>query len=674
MVGSVGASVESRVGSNDPAGPPLAGALRLRLMGPLEVWRDGAAVALPPSRKVRGLLAYLALAPRPCARARLCELLWDVPDDPRGELRWCLSKLRRLVDGAGRRRIQAEGDAVRLDLTGCEVDVLEVQRATASGVAGLGLEEASALASRFGGDLLDGLTLERSPAFEAWLASQRRRLRGTQLALLELLAARAPAEAALGHLEQWLALAPLDRRAHEQYLAALARAGRLRDGEEHLALASRRFAEEGLDAAPLRAAWRQDRPLATAPAVAPASEAPGVEASPAAHRASVLVLPLDEAGAGARGGLAGALAHDVIARLAKLRCLLVIAEGTALALAGRRLEPAAAGRLVGVDYQVTVAARATDQRLAVEVHLEEVRTARAVWSERFDEPRGATFEVLEEVGDRIVASAASEIEANERSRAILRPPGTLDAWEAHHRGLWHMYRFTREDNRAARDLFARAVALDPTFSRAHAGLSFTHWQDAFQGWAARQPAVAAAREAARLGLLADDRDPAAHWAEGRALWLEGHHRQAVGALREAVDLSPNFAQGHYTLAFVEAQDGDPLDAIAAADRSRTLSPFDPLLFGMLGARAIALVRLGRYQEAAEAAARAAARPNAHAHIQAIAAACLALGGALDEARGRAGEARRLVPDYALAQFFQAFRLEPEGAARLAEGARLAGLR
>ena len=69
-------------------------------------------MALPASRKVRALFAYLALAPRPVARSQLCELLWDVPNDPRGELRWCLSKIRSLVDERGRRRVQTRGDTV----------------------------------------------------------------------------------------------------------------------------------------------------------------------------------------------------------------------------------------------------------------------------------------------------------------------------------------------------------------------------------------------------------------------------------------------------------------------------------------------------------------------------------------------------------------------------------
>ena len=194
-----------------------------------------------------------------------------------------------------------------------------------------------------------------------------------------------------------------------------------------------------------------------------------------------------------------------------------------------------------------------------------------------------------------------------RNRAVLKPTSSLDAWEAHHRGLWYMYRFNRADNERARHFFQTAVELDPTFSRAHAGLSFTHFQNAFQGWNERAPEIDRAFGAAGQSLMADDRDPAAHWAMGRALWLRGRQDQSVAELETAVDLSPNFALVHYTLAFIRSQGGDPAPAIRSSDHPRRLSPFDPLLFGMLCARAMALVRLGRFDEAAEWVLKAAAR-------------------------------------------------------------------
>jgi DNA-binding SARP family transcriptional activator/TolB-like protein len=674
----VGAGVEMPVESDRP--PPTGGApaVHVCMLGPLTICRDGVALALPASRKVRALMAYLALAPHAVTRSHLCELLWDVPNDPRGELRWCLSKVRSLVDEPGRRRVEARGDTVRLDLSDCSVDALDIARATQEGVETLEPERLRALAALFNGDFLDGLEVERSPAFSNWLTAQRRRFRACHAAMLEHLVRRVADDEAFGYLERWLELAPFDRRVHEILLNALARRGRFREGEEHLAAAIRLFEAEGLDGAPIRETWRAaraDAPLrvqAVAPGLAPASGIGRAGLGTAApRRASIAVMPfVDRDGTAAiGGGSADGLAHDVITRLAKLRTLFVIAQGTVFALHERRIGPEDAGRMLNVDYVVSGSLRRQGKRLTVSVELAETRTARIVWAEVFDQKLDDAFLVLDEIGNRIVASIASEIEMIERNRAILKPPSSLDAWEAHHRGLWHMYRFNRGDNELAQQFFTMAVRLDPTFARAHAGLSFTHFQNAFQGWAPRQPEIDRAFETAGQSLMADDRDPAAHSAMGRALWLRGHQDQSVGALEQAIDLSPNFALGHYALAFVHSQGGDPGAAVRFADHSRHLSPFDPLLFAMLGSRAMALVRLGRFDEAAEWGAKAAARPNAHAHVLAIGAYCLALAGRLDEARALMAAVHRTRPDYGIAHFFAAMKFAPEGMALFREAAK-----
>src|SRR5258706_758767 len=110
--------------------------LRVRMLGPVDIRRDDASALLPRSRKVRALLAFLALEPGPQSRSRLCDLLWDVPNDPRGELRWCLSRLRTVLDDADRRRVVATGqDLVALDLSDCVVDAIEIDRTGNAGLA-----------------------------------------------------------------------------------------------------------------------------------------------------------------------------------------------------------------------------------------------------------------------------------------------------------------------------------------------------------------------------------------------------------------------------------------------------------------------------------------------------------------------------------------------------------
>src|SRR5215470_16105596 len=167
----VGRSVGTSVGTTQheqTSGP----ALTIRVLGPVSVSRGGTSVPLPRSRKVRALLAYLALVPGPVSRSRLCDLLWDVPNDPRGELRWCLSKLRGLLDDGPRRRVVAAApDTVALDLADCVVDAVEVARALHAGVASLARERLGELEELFGGDLLEHLEIDGNPEFRGWLAA-----------------------------------------------------------------------------------------------------------------------------------------------------------------------------------------------------------------------------------------------------------------------------------------------------------------------------------------------------------------------------------------------------------------------------------------------------------------------------------------------------------------------
>ncbi len=675
MVKSVGKSVES---------------LRFRLLGPLQLWRGAEQLALPASRKVRALIGYLVLASRPPTRSQICELLWDVPDDPRGELRWCLSKIRGLVDAKERKRVVADGSTVRVDLSDCSVDALQVTQAPEHGIQKLGVEQQKSLAGLFAGELLEGLEIARSPMFDAWITAERRRLRGIQAVLLENLSRALPDEQAAPYIDQWLKLSPFDRHAHELLLTALARQGRFAEGEAHLASASRLFEADGLESAPLRDWWRDARGKCAAATRAEAQAAPALQlvgasltevrrfapdAPAASRRASIAVMPFMDlsSGTAVRGGAADALAYDVTSRLAKLRSLFVIAQASTFALREKGVGPQEAGRMLNVDYVVSGSVRRNHRKLQVGAELIETRTARIVWAESYDEKLDDALDLLDEIGNRIVAAVAHEIEMVERNRAILRPPNSLDAWEAHHRGLWHMYRFNKTDNERARQFFSQAVELDPTFARAYAGLSFAHFQNAFLGWKKSGPEIDRAFDAAGKSLMVDDRDPAAHWAMGRALWLRGNHDQGVAELERSVDLSPNFASAHYSLAFVHMQSGDPRAAISFSDHSRLLSPFDPLLFAMLGTRATSLARLGQHEEAAAWAIKAAARPNAHHHIQAIAAFILGLAGRVEEANEYKARIHERVPDYAFEDFLSAFRFSPEVAALFARGAKRIGV-
>ena len=555
MVAVVGGRVENDRGvMHDPS-------VRVRLLGKMTISRRGATLPLPASRKARALLAFLAVSPAPVSRSHLCELLWDVPNDPRGELRWCLSKLRRILDEPGRHRVETGSDAIRLDLTDCFVDALEVARADRDGIDTLDAERLRAISALFAGEFLEGLELYRSPDFNAWINAERRRFHGRHLTVLEHLAKNTVGDEVFGYLESWMQLAPFDTRVHELLLTALARRGRIRDAEEHLAATARLFQAEGLDPRPIRnlwrSAWAKESAAAQAayvPLVASMRGTAGAGSDAAAHRATVAVLPFDEwaspDGEEHRGGRGRDLVQDVIARLSGLRSFRVLAEPAALAGQSRGLT---AENLRDADYVLTGSVRRQEKRLAVTVELDETQSSRVVWAQAFHHTLDDALQTLEEVGNRIVASVSNEIETIECNRAILKTPESVDAWEAHHRGLWHMYRCDRAENERARHFFELAVRLDPTFARPYAGLACAHLQDALRGWHHREAAIDRALEAAGLGLMADERDPAAHWAMGHVLSLHGRQRRSLAELETAVDLSPDFALDRFALAFVREQ-------------------------------------------------------------------------------------------------------------------------
>ena len=108
------------IGEKPQAAKPQAD---LGVIGSLEIFRDGERIELPQSKKTRALLAYLAVTARPQRRERLCEMFWEVPDDPRGALRWSLSKLRPVLGDA----LEAEHETVTVNSAAVGLDYRRVR-------------------------------------------------------------------------------------------------------------------------------------------------------------------------------------------------------------------------------------------------------------------------------------------------------------------------------------------------------------------------------------------------------------------------------------------------------------------------------------------------------------------------------------------------------------------
>jgi TolB-like protein len=415
--------------------------------------------------------------------------------------------------------------------------------------------------------------------------------------------------------------------------------------------------------AEVRAEREPPRVLVMPDAVSATAGAAAAGGSPpdASSRPSIAVLPFQPVGdVGRFVAIGEALSHDLITELARLRWLFVTARGSSFRLQGQDPDLLEIGRLLNVHYCLTGTVEVAGRRLIVTVELADTRDGRLVWAERYSSTVDDVHAVRAEIRSKILAALEIQIQLHEASQARLTVTENLDAWSVYHLGLQHMYRFNRKDNAIAAGLFGRAVEQDPGFARAHAGLSFLHFQSAFMHQTDDVSSeIALARSCAQRGLDLDPLDPFVNFTMGRSFWLEGDLERGLAWLERATSLSPNYAQGIYARAWTESLAGNALEGRGHADLAMRLSPLDPLYYGMLGTRAFTHMAVGEDAEAAAWAERAARSPGAHVLIAMIAAAAHALNGD-DELAGRwAANVRERGPHMGRADFFRAFPMKPE---------------
>src|SRR5262249_51967125 len=146
-----------------------------------------------------------------------------------------------------------------------------------------------------------------------------------------------------------------------------------------------------------------------------------------------------------------------------------------------------------------------NDRMSMTVELSDARDNQVIWAESFHGRLDAVHEIREHIVTAVIGALELEIPLNEARRASLSAPESLDAWSAYHLGLQQLYRFDRDGTGRAAELFRHAIAREPSFARAYAGLSFAHFENAFLGFAHDRPAAAC--EAERFAERSLEEDP-----------------------------------------------------------------------------------------------------------------------------------------------------------------------
>lgn len=373
------------------------------------------------------------------------------------------------------------------------------------------------------------------------------------------------------------------------------------------------------------------------------------------EKPSIVVLPFQVLGGSeACRVLADAVPHDLIQALSRLRWLFVIARGSAFRFRSTVQDPLVVGKSLGVKYLLAGSIEDIGTRFIITTELSDAGTGGVIWAERFEANLDDIHQVRAGIASKVTSSFEVYIPLNEAGNARLSISENLDSWSNFHLGLQHMYRFTQNDNEKATGYFQRAVAKDPRFSRAHAGLSFTSFQSAFLKYSDPQKTLRDARQFAERAVELDPFDPFANFTMGRYFMLQGNLESSVTWLDRAISLNPNYSQGLYSHAFTDLLSGQTTLSLPHLEKAISLSPLDPLAYAMLAARSLSYAIDGEYELAAESGQKAARLPGAHFLIDMIALIALSLNQDQEKAQFCADNIRIRRPDADQGRFFASF--------------------
>ncbi|HTO89418.1 MAG TPA: winged helix-turn-helix domain-containing protein [Thermoanaerobaculia bacterium] len=294
---------------------------------------------------------------------------------------------------------------------------------------------------------------------------------------------------------------------------------------------------------------------------------------------SIAVLPFRSLGGESADDYLGlGLADAVITRLGFVRALSVRPTASIRGYLGGPRDPLAAGRRLQVDAVLDGQIQKSHDRLRVTVQLVSIRTGSAVWSEKFDVPWADLFTVEDGISEAVSKALVSSLSERETRRVGRDRPTTPGAYEAYLKGRFYWNQRRESATRKAQELFERAIALDPDYAPAYAGLA-----DTLNALHHRDADPQRARRTAERALALDDTLAEAYASLGNtSLFTDWNFAEAEANFLRAIDLNPSYATAHQWYAYCFLVRGDLDGALREVQRAHEIDPLSPSIGVDLG--------------------------------------------------------------------------------------------
>ncbi len=289
---------------------------------------------------------------------------------------------------------------------------------------------------------------------------------------------------------------------------------------------------------------------------------------------SIAVLPFaNMSGDADQEYFSDGISEDIITDLSQLSNLGVIARNSSFAYKGTSVNIQDVANELGVRYVLEGSVRKSGDRIRVTAQLIDAISGHHLWAERYDRRLAEFFELQDEIRIKIVSALSIQLAGDEGKQLLRKETNSFEAYDQFLKGRRRYAEFTNEGVEQAKDLYSRAIELDPEFARAYGALGIA---------LVRQVALVAtdhideqldqALSMAQQAVSIEATSPQAQWALGFVhMWRE-EYEQAVKAVQQSVTLFPNYADGWALLALINNQLGRGDQALRFIRKGMELNP------------------------------------------------------------------------------------------------------
>jgi len=317
--------------------------------------------------------------------------------------------------------------------------------------------------------------------------------------------------------------------------------------------------------------------------------------------ASIGLVPFDNlSGDPAQDVLAMGFVEDIAAALSRFESLEVMyPRAVAATMPGR----GGSGSTSTTTNVLRGTVRRAGDVIRITVQLLDAQTGRQLWADRHDITAGNLFAVQDQIAEQVASALAVSVDRSRRQAAQRSPLSSLEAYDCWLRGFECLQRGTTEADREARTFFERALEINPTYGRAYAGLSLSHFNEwSCQAWYKWDETERLAYEYARRAAALDESDPIAQVVLGRCHLYRRQFDEAAFHVDRALRLNASDTAVLVHAAMCSAYLGDGESALTLGQKALRLNPaFPPWYLAPLG---LALFVLGRDAELLEVGAQA----------------------------------------------------------------------